>query len=106
LDDGKMSYHLTDLVMMEGICMRIPHLEQCTPHLILHLMENVALGYAWTPLKEVMHVHSTLDVGLLTLDVEYMEDDVMCYDYFMMIGACLPSGHHFDDEMGFLNNKM
>jgi hypothetical protein len=40
-------------------------------------MENVALGYAWTLLREVMHDHSTLDVGLPTLDVELLHDDVM-----------------------------
>jgi hypothetical protein len=65
-------------------------------------MEDVALGHDWTPFREVMHLHSTLDADLFTLDVEHMDDDVMHYDTFMMIGACLPLGHHFDDELGSL----
>jgi hypothetical protein len=47
-----------------------------------------------------MHLHSTLEDDLFTLDVEHMDDDVMHYDAFMMIGACLPLGHHFEDELG------
>jgi hypothetical protein len=43
-------------------------------------MEDVALGHDWTPFREVMHLHSTLDVDLFTLDVEHMDDDVMRYD--------------------------
>jgi hypothetical protein len=72
-----MSSPLTDMVMMAGRWEEIPHLGQCTPHLIQHLMEDVALGYAWTLLREVMHDHSTLDVGLPTLDVELLDDDIM-----------------------------
>jgi hypothetical protein len=41
-------------------------------------MEDVALDYAWTLLKEMMHDHSTLDVGLPTLDIELLDDDDMC----------------------------
>jgi hypothetical protein len=41
-------------------------------------MEDIALGYAWTPLKEVMFDHSTLDIDLPTLHIELLDDDVMC----------------------------
>jgi hypothetical protein len=47
-----------------------------------------------------MHIYSTLEDDLFTLDIEHMDDDVMHYDAFMMIGACLPLGHHFNDELG------
>jgi hypothetical protein len=68
-------------------------------------MENVALGHDWTPFKEVMHPHSSLNANLFTLDVDHMDDDVMHYDAFMMIGACSPSAHHFDDELGSFDNE-
>jgi hypothetical protein len=48
-------------------------------------MEDVALGHAWTPFREVMHIH-------FTLDVEHMDDDVVHYDAFMMIGVLLAIG--------------
>jgi hypothetical protein len=40
-------------------------------------MEGVALAHDWIPCKDEMHPHSTLDVGLFTLDIEHMGDDVM-----------------------------
>ena len=40
-------------------------------------MEDVALAHDWTPCRDEMHLHYTLDAGLFTLDVEYMDDDVM-----------------------------
>jgi hypothetical protein len=40
-------------------------------------MEDIALGYAWTPLREVMLDHSALDIDLPTLDVKLLDDDVM-----------------------------
>jgi hypothetical protein len=39
------------------------------PHLISHLMEDIAPDYAWTPLREVMHDHPTWTLAFLTLDV-------------------------------------
>jgi hypothetical protein len=72
-----MRSHLTDMVTMAGRWVESPHLGQCTPHLIQHLMEDVALGYAWTLLGEVINGHSTLDVGLPTLDVEFLDNDIM-----------------------------
>jgi len=65
-------------------------------------MEDVALGHDWTPFKEEMHLHSTLDANLFTLDVEHMDDDVIHYDALMMIRTCLLLGNHFDDELGSL----
>jgi hypothetical protein len=41
-------------------------------------MEDIALGYAWTPFREVVLDHFTLDAGLPTLDVELLDDDIMC----------------------------
>jgi hypothetical protein len=52
-----------------------------------------------------MLLHSTLDIDLFTFDVEHMDDDIMCYDTFMMIEACLPLGHHFDVELGSFNDE-
>jgi hypothetical protein len=64
-------------------------------------MEDVALGDDWTPLGEVMTLLSTLDVDLFTLDVEHIDDDVMCYDAFDDDwGLTLPLGHPFDDDLG------
>jgi hypothetical protein len=40
-------------------------------------MEDVALGYTWTLLREVTNDHSTLEAGLPTLDVELLDDDNM-----------------------------
>jgi hypothetical protein len=45
-------------------------------------MEDVALGHAWTPFREVMHIH-------FNLDVDRIDDDVVHYDAFMMIGVLL-----------------
>jgi len=70
------------------------------PELVRHWMEDDALGHDWTPFREVMLLHSTLDADLFTLDVEHMDGDVMHYDTFMMIGACFPFGHHFNDQVG------
>jgi hypothetical protein len=72
-----MSSTLTDKVMMASRWAESPKLGQCTPYLVQHLMEDVALGYAWTLLREVMHDHSTLDVGPPTLDIELCDDDIM-----------------------------
>jgi hypothetical protein len=47
------------------------------PEVIGHWMEDVALAHDWIPCRDEMHLHSTLDVGLFTLDVEHMDDDVM-----------------------------
>jgi hypothetical protein len=63
--------------------------------LVRHWKEDVALGHDWTPFREVILLHSTLDIDLFTLDVEHVDDDIMRYDTFMMIGACLPLGHPF-----------
>jgi len=68
-------------------------------------MEDVLLAHDWTLFREVMHLHSTLDTDLFTLDVEHMDDDVMHYDTFMMIGDCLPLGHHFDDASGSFDDE-
>ena len=68
---------------------RSPHLVECTLELIGHQMEDVALGHAWEPFREVMHIHSTLDIDISTLDVEHMDDDIVCYDAFMMVGDLL-----------------
>jgi hypothetical protein len=40
-------------------------------------MEDVALALDWIPCRDEMHLHSTLDTCLLTLDVEHMDDGVM-----------------------------
>jgi hypothetical protein len=77
LDDGWMGFILTCMVTMACRWTGSPHLGQCTPHLIHHLMEDVALGYAWTLLREVVHDHSTLDDFLLTPNVGLLDDDVM-----------------------------
>jgi hypothetical protein len=72
------AFVLKDMVMMVGRWTGIPHLGQCTPQLIEHLLEEVAFGYAWKLLREVVHNHFTLDNGLLTLDIGLLDDDVMC----------------------------
>jgi hypothetical protein len=79
LDLGRWTDELSfdGLVMMVGKWAESPHLGQCTPHLVQHLMEDIALGYAWTPLREVMLDHSTLDTNLTTLDIELLDDDIM-----------------------------
>jgi hypothetical protein len=76
---------------------RSTHLGRCTLELDRHWMENVTLAHDWTPFREVMHLHSTLGAVLFTLDIELMDDGIMHYDAFMMIVACLPLWHHFDD---------
>jgi hypothetical protein len=40
-------------------------------------MEEVSLVNYWIPCRDDMHLHSTLDVGLFTLDVEHMDDGIM-----------------------------
>jgi hypothetical protein len=40
-------------------------------------MEDIALAHDWTLFRETMHPFSTLDVGLFTLDIEHIDDDVM-----------------------------
>jgi hypothetical protein len=57
---------------------RKPTIGQCTPRLVEHSMEDIVLGYAWTPLKEVIVDHSTLEIDLQTLDIELLDDDTMC----------------------------
>jgi hypothetical protein len=73
LDDGQMKSHFVDMVILVERWERIPHLGESTQDIIRHLMEDIAMGHDWTPFKEVMHLHSTLDGDLFTLDVEHME---------------------------------
>jgi hypothetical protein len=40
-------------------------------------MEDVALAYDWIPCRDEMHLRSTLGVGIFTLDIEHMDDNVM-----------------------------
>jgi hypothetical protein len=70
-----MGSHFADMVILVNRWVKISHLGQCTPKHVRHWMEDVALGHDWTPFKEVMHFHSTLDVDLLTMDIEHMDDD-------------------------------
>ena len=72
-----MGSHLTDIVMMANRWAESPHLGQCTPHLLQHLIKDIALHYDWKPIKEVILDHFTLDAGLPTLDVDLLDDDVM-----------------------------
>ena len=51
-------------------------------------MKDVALASDCIACRDVMHLHSTLDVGIFTLDVEHMDDDVMDYG-LLAIGALL-----------------
>jgi hypothetical protein len=64
-----MGLHLTYMVMMAHIWVEIPYFGQCTHTLLNHLIEDVALGLAWTPCRDEMHPLSTLDVSFSTLDV-------------------------------------
>jgi hypothetical protein len=66
-EDGQIGLHLTHVVMMSHIWEEIPHFGQCTHASLRCLMEDVALGLAWTLLREVVHDHSTLDDVSLTL---------------------------------------
>jgi hypothetical protein len=52
-------------------------------------MEDVTLVHDWKPFRDMMHLHSNLDV-------EHMDDDIVKPSW---IGVCFPLGHHFD-EMG------
>ena len=69
---------LIDMVTMVGIWEKIPHLGQCPPNFAQHLIEGVSLGHVCMPLRELILDHPTLDVGIPTLDVELLDDDVMC----------------------------
>jgi len=40
-------------------------------------MEDVALVHDWIPCRDEMNLHSTLDVGIFTLGIDHMDDDVM-----------------------------
>jgi hypothetical protein len=42
------------------------------------LIDDIALAFDWTPLREMAFLFSTLDVDLSTLDVEHIDDNVMC----------------------------
>jgi hypothetical protein len=72
-----MSFGFADTVMLEHKWARSPHLGHCTPGIIRHWMEDVALTQDWTPCRDEMHLHSTMDIGLFTLDIEHMDDDIM-----------------------------
>jgi hypothetical protein len=62
LDDGHMSFYFADTVMLAHRWARSPHLGHCTPEVIRHWMEDVALAHDWIPCRDEMHLHSTLDV--------------------------------------------
>jgi hypothetical protein len=72
-----MSFYFAYTVMLAHRWARSPHLGHCTPEVIRHWMENVALTQDCTPCRDEVHLHSTTDVGLFTLDVEHMDDDIM-----------------------------
>jgi hypothetical protein len=104
LDDGQMSFYFADIVMLAHRWERSPHLGRCTPEVIRHWMEDVALTHDWTPCKDEMHLHSTLDACLFTLDVEHMDDDVMDWG-LLTIGALLWWVGIFDDEIWALMRR-
>jgi hypothetical protein len=70
LENGQMSSHFADMVILVDKWERIPHLGLCTPELVRNWMEDVALGNYWTPFGVVMHLHSTLEIYLFTLDID------------------------------------
>jgi hypothetical protein len=71
LDLGRWSYELSfDRYGHDGRQMgKNPTPWTMHPYLIQHLMEDIAPDYAQTPLREVMHDHSTWTLAFLTLDV-------------------------------------
>jgi hypothetical protein len=77
LDDGHMRFYFKYTAMPTHIWERIPHLGCCTLKDIWNWMKDVALVHDWTPCKNKMHLHSTLDASLFTLNVEHMDDDIM-----------------------------
>jgi hypothetical protein len=40
-------------------------------------MDDVALAFDWTPLREMAYLFSTLEIDLSTLDIEHIDDDIM-----------------------------
>jgi hypothetical protein len=44
---------------------------QYTPYLIHHLMEDIALDYAQTPLRDMMHDHPTWTLAFSPLTLGY-----------------------------------
>jgi hypothetical protein len=67
--------------------------------LLRHCMEDIEIRHDWTPFREVKLIHSTLDTELFSLYTKHMDNEIMCYDAFMMIRACFPLGNHFNDEL-------
>ena len=51
LDNGWMGFHFVDMTMMAHKWAGSQHLGKCTPYIIQHLMDNVALGYDWKLLR-------------------------------------------------------
>jgi hypothetical protein len=55
LDDGKMGFILTDMVMMKHLWERIPYYGQCTHTLPNYLMEDIAPSLAWKTYRDDGH---------------------------------------------------
>jgi hypothetical protein len=83
-----MIFYFVDTIIPTHIWARRPHLGALYPKVIRHWMEDVALALDWIPCRDEMHLHSTLDTCLLTLDVEHMDDGVMDWG-LLSIGAPL-----------------
>jgi len=85
LDDGRMSSHFADMVILVEIWEGSPYSGQFTLGRSQALIDDVALAFDWTPLREMAFLFSTYDIDLSTLeadlstfDIEHIDDNVMC----------------------------
>jgi hypothetical protein len=79
LDDGQMSPHFADMVILVDRWAGSPHFWTVYPQHDSTWFEDVALDDDWAPLGEVMSPFSPWTMSLFTLDIELLDDDVMHY---------------------------